>query len=257
MNAAWDQQAWTLSKRITGVDNMIEAFDMCRDGWPEGAARVARMRDRINTAHPIGPRLVHWDIAGAYPSVARALAGNPMNMRRLDSSRTRRKPVITIVHHMGGIASVAADTFTNKAAVMAAIIDAIEGADFQVELIAVSLTRGIADEKFAHETAFTVKEAGQPVDIGRLAFGVGHVAAFRRLVFATRSLNHANAPLTNSLGRTLDYAQRPEGVYVLPSLNTCESHFRSETEAETQGLAFFISQLAAQGCPAFPQLEAA
>src|SRR5262245_11707545 len=77
-HTAWMASAWrTTDKRceVTGVRSMAEALNMARAGWPEGASQAARVRDSINAAHPFGPRLVRWSVAGAYPDVARALSG--------------------------------------------------------------------------------------------------------------------------------------------------------------------------------------
>lgn len=252
----WEDTAIGDDRKFTGTSSLQQALKLCRDGWPEGAARVAKLRDKIIASNPIAPRLSRWDVAGAYPSVARALSGNPMNMRRIDSAVTRRRPVLTIVHHMGGSSFIEADTFCNKAAVMAAIIDAIEGAGYSVELIAVSVSAATKNREpgnaFVHETAITVKEAGQSVDIGKLAFAVGHVAMFRRFAFACRTCDDFNKPLGGTLGHTVDYHEIPEGRFILPSLMKCEKHFETEATAATRGLNFFISELQKQGCPAFP-----
>jgi len=253
----WTRDAWDKDFKFNGTYDMEHAIRLCRTGWPEGADKASKLRDKINAANPTGPRLARWDVAGAYPSVARALSGNPMNMRRIDTAALRRKPVLTIVHHMGGNTSILAATFQHKAAVVAAIIDAIESANFQVELIATSLSNQ-ADAHFFHETSFTVKQAGQSADIGKIAFSIGHTSAFRRLVFACRSGDAFNRPLQVTLGATTDYANKPDaGVYVLPSLASCAPMFENEQAAATTGLAFFIRKLQEQDCPAFPRQEAA
>lgn len=249
---AWCTDPWSQDVDFTGTIDMPHAFRLCENGWQEGAEMVSRLRDKIVATAPVGARMTRWDVGGAYPSVPRALAGNPMHMRRIDSSAIKRKPVITIVHHMGGTSNIEAKCFLNKAAVMAALVDVIEATGYQVEILAASVCRE-KSAKLTHETVFTVKEAGQPVDIGRLAFGLGHVAAFRRLVFSVRSLNEFNKPLTSALGTTTDYGERPDGIYVLPSLNTCSDAFRTESRAASHGLKRFIHELHTQGCPAFPE----
>lgn len=245
-------QAWDNASRFRGTRDIGHAIELCRQGWPEGAAQAARLRDKINAANPVRRKLNAWDIGGAYPSVPRALAGNPVHMRSMRN--VQRNRTITLIHHMGAPAGIEPSAMCNKAAVMAAIVDAVESADFQVELIGVSLVNA---GRFYHETAFTVKDAGAPMDIGRMAFALGHVSMLRRLIFACRSGEAFNHPIHGNMGATSEYSEAPNGAYILPSIRHCEGHFGTEELAATSGLRFFIDALAKQGCPAFPQQEAA
>lgn len=252
----WTKGAWDPTReRFFGSANMGRALEMCRAGWPEGAARVERLRDRIIARHPTGPRIVKWDVAGAVPSVARALAGNPLNMRRIDSARLRRKPVLTLVSDVANNANIEAVAITNRAAVVAAIVDVIEAQGFACQVLVSCSSR---TGKVGHQTACVVKESGVPVDIGRMAFGLGHVAMFRRLCWAAFTADEFTRPLGNSLG--VSNAINPDkanarGVYVLPSTESNERAFSSELAAEKFGLAHLIDSLRSQGCPAIPAAE--
>lgn len=244
-----EHDAYMAASSFNGGVSQADALRMVRDGWPEGAARVARLRDRIVANRPLGPRMARWDVAGAYPSVPRALSGNPLNMRRIDTTRTRRKPVVTLVNHMGGLADVDADCFTNKAAVVAAIVDVIEAAGYSVNLLGVSLAH--ANGHLA-ATVVQVKEPGAAVDIARIAFALGHVAMFRQVVFGLRFSDRANARMEGS-GSTADFPKdnvAPD-VFILPSMNSNADKFATEDKAATDGLAYFIGELVKQGCPAF------
>lgn len=251
---AWENTAWDAPITFAGNRDMPTTFRMVREGWPEGAAKIARMRDKIIVENPQRHEYARWYVAGAYPSVPRAVAGNPQHMRRKSFADTHKRPVITIAHHCGGTISVKPDTFSNKAAVVAAIIDVIEDSGYSVELIACSASANHATPisvAFVHETAVVVKRAGDSVDIGRMAFAIGHSGFFRRLVFACRGIDPFNKPLGSSLGVTCDYPEIPTGLYVLPSLNTCEDKFSTEQAAVTTGLNFYLDTLARQGCPCF------
>src|ERR1700692_1347591 len=58
----WNTSAWTNDKEFTGSRSMGEAVQMAKDGWPEGADRVAKLRDKINAAHPQAKRFAKWDV---------------------------------------------------------------------------------------------------------------------------------------------------------------------------------------------------
>jgi hypothetical protein len=253
-NDCWSKSAWTNGEKFTGTKDMASAVAMCRNGWSEGATRAARLRDKINAANPMGPRVVKWDVAGSVASVPRALAGNPLNMRRIDSTRLRRKPVLTLLSDMSCNGGVAADAITNRAAVVAAIIDSIESAGFACEVVAFNCS---SESSIAQVTAATVKESGAPADIGRLAFSLGHASFFRRISWAAFTCDSFTKDLGVGLGHATALDQdeaNQRGVYILPSAGANESVFATEDNAATRGLDFLIAALRKQDCPAFPKL---
>lgn len=234
-----------------GTRNRHEALRLARDGWPEGAERVAKLRDKINAQNPTGPRLVRYDVAGAYPIVARAIAGNPMSMKRYDTARLRRKPVITIVSHMSTSWNTPAANFIRRAGVVAAIIDVVESAGYACHVLA---SGGAEKNNKSWRMGFTLKESFQPVDIDRVAFGVGHPSMYRRIGFCLAYSEMLMEPLGTGLGRSNESAKYPDlaeqQVYVLPFF---ADDFSSDERAETIGLNRLLQHLAAQGCPAFLQ----
>lgn len=254
---AWgDSSHWKNgNEKFSGVKSMNAAIKLCRDGWPDGANRAARLRDKIAAAHPIQRKLASWGVAGAYPSVARALAGNPLAMRQFDNRESRRRPVLTLVSDFACNAGVGGNAITNRAAVVAAIVDSVEASGFACHVVAFEASRG---GDCVQLCAATVKESDQSADIGRLAFALGHAAMFRRLCWATITEDSWIEGLGYGLGTALalDFTSVPD-VYCLPSANTSESYFRSEDIAATQGLDFLVESLRKQGCPAFPQRDAA
>ncbi len=254
---------WTeIGRKNDGADQSFfgnvsykQACDMVLNGWADGARKAEAIRDKINANNPTGPRMVKYDVAGALPNVARACAGNPMNMRRYDSAKLRKRPVITLVSHYGANASVDASNMLRRAAVVAAVVDAIELAGYSVRLIAFCVSDD-EDEKLSAETAITMKEAGQHMDLARVAFGLGHPAMLRRLTFAWRCSTAMLKPMGSSLGRTKydGLSVTEPGSYLIPAIAKLgESHFATDAIAADAGLRAIIGDLKRQGCPAFTE----
>ena len=231
-----------------------EAYKMSLAGWPEGAERVAKLRDRINAAHPTMRAPSRWGVAGAIPSVPRYLAGNPQHMKMIDVAKARRKPIITLIANIGANCGVAASAITNRAAVYAAIVDAIESAGFACHVVAVNSTRS---GNLTVTCAATIKESHMQADIGRIAYGLGHVSYLRRLNFGCKGGDRFCQPLGHGLGMPINTPTKDldAGTYVLPSMNGLEGKFISEDDAATVGLDHMLGVLRQQGCPAFPTEE--
>jgi len=248
---------------FTGTETWAAAVALARDGWREGAERVARLRDKINAANPTGPRMVRYGVAGAYPVVARAVAGNPMNMRSIDTARIRRRPVVTLISDVCASGNVSKDVITRRAAATAAIVDAVEAAGFSCEVVAFARVKAGGKSNFAGHVMVTVKEAGQPVDVARLAYGLGHASMFRRQMFLAFGMDTVNTPLGQCLGYPEAIAPHEvePGAFIVPGFgmgkNDKTALFTTDDSTATRGLAWLVAGLAEQGCPAFETERAA
>jgi hypothetical protein len=258
---AWSDAGWSGDKDFCGTEDMDEALRLSQNGWKEGVAGIERLRTKILAMNPTHPKIKKYSIAGSYPDVARAVSGNPMNMRTLDSAKSRRRPVITLLSNMSANCNVAKESITNRASVVAAIIDQIEAAGYACEVVAIAPTAGSTwDGKPGYSacTSVMVKRSNQAVDLGRLSFGMGHAAMFRRMVFADWGSSQPNA---EGLGRGLGYGHNIKdefvdelnfkNIYVLPSAEENSSKFQTEDIAAIDGLKLIVDSLKEQECPAF------
>lgn len=265
---AWHKAGWrTGDAEWSGSKSMDETLKMARDGWKEGADQVERLRAKIEASTPQAPRMIRYGIAGVNPSVPRAVAGNLFNMRVPDQSRSRKRPVITIVSNMAANCGVSAHQITNRAAAVAAIIDKIESVGYACEVISTSTTKGGgwwggSDNDYTAATSVVVKRSDQPVDTMRLAFGLGHSSLFRRMVFADWGVEPtAQNGLGEGLGRHCDmFIPKDEdhdikGVYTLSSAEQNGCYFDTEERSMVDGLNYLMGQLKEQGCPALKNIE--
>jgi hypothetical protein len=240
---------------FSGTETLADAQVLANEGWPEGAARVASLRDRINADHPTMRRLSAYSVAGHYVDVQRYVSGNPAYMRHIRVDVSKRRPVLTLVSDMSANCDVAGTSLTNRAAVVAAIVDAIEAAGFSCHVIAASAVRA-RDADLACMSACTLKAAGETVDTGKLAFGLGHAAMFRRLLWVGYSEDAFTIKLETCLGTALPLAglARPDDTFILAGIDRqTQTKFADENHAATDGLEYLLASLRDQNCPAFNQ----
>lgn len=249
-SSCWYHSAWTNSEKFAGSPDMESAIRMAREGWPEGAERAASLRDKVSVSVPVERRARTFAVAGAFPNVQRAIAGDPANMYRLDSVASRRRPVLTLLSDMCVPATTFAGCLTNRAAVVAAIVDAIESAGFACNIV------GYCSAKLNRvrwATIVNLKDSDQPADIGRLAFGLGHASMFRRLAWVPAVEDRFTQAVGVALGApvALDESSVGEFTYVLPAPT---DDFGTEERAASRGLNALVEALQRQGCPAFPAM---
>lgn len=169
-------RAWDLEAGWEG------AMQLARTGWAEGAAAIQEAA-MAATGRPVTDREPHWgfDVAGDLPDVGRFMAGVPDNMRRRRKT-VGRAPIVTIALGVGTSGSTSGLAMANYGAALAALIDRLEAGGRRVELYAISaVTQG---KRIA--ISVRLKGAEEPLDLAALAFGVGHPAMLRRIIFAAR-----------------------------------------------------------------------
>lgn len=264
-NKAWCNAGWRKGEKdFFGTRNMQEAMDILNKGWKQGAEKVEKLRNRIIAQNPMGPRMVKYGMAGAVPSVPRAVAGNILNMKNPDNALTKKKPIITLMADMGASCNISPDTISNKAAVIAVLVDQIEAKGFSCEVVGTSLSKGYGSSKigdrFNSAITVRVKESHQPADIARIAYAIGHASFFRRFVFADKGLEPiCKDGLGHGLGYSGDFQRdkfmKDKNIFFLPSLQNVSEKFKTEELAATDGLDYLLYHLKGQGCPAFKDVE--
>lgn len=246
-----DNTGWSGSESFTKTASMAEARTLARDGWRDGAERARKLRDGITATIPQAPRLVRYDVAGTVPNVARHLAGNPMTMRRPAPADTAARPILTIVARFSASATVPASTMENQAAAIAAIVDILEGAGFLCEVIAHSRAIG-RGTTIGAEISTRLKAPGEPLNLGSMAFGLGHPSMLRRLWFAIVGMDSdLRAPVAKkSMG--LPVTEEPTlAAYLTPHV------WQTNRDATAkQCFVAICDALRAQGCPGIPDAEA-
>lgn len=246
---AWERGSNMVSFSLTKT--MTEALKLAREGWEEGAERARPLLEKIKTARPVRKTLSRWDVAGAVPSVPRYLAGNPMHMKTQAMSASNRQPVLTIVSNWSTPAVVNAKVFEASAVAAAAICDRLEDAGFRVEIIAGRRCASEVGGEKGHiaETFARIKAAEDSLDLARLAFGLGHPSALRRLSFAICSMHPAMRDATiwgQGYASSFDKAERPPGTYSMPANAGVEAKCGTDP---LKTFDYVLAHLKKQGCP--------
>lgn len=254
-DAAWegDDDGWY------GTKTLEEAIELVRSGWKEGVDQVARVQGKVLARYPLQRKPAKYGIVGSVPSVPRAVAGNPLNMQIMDPKKASKRPIITLVSDIAALCNHTGTEMINRAAVVAALIDQIEAAGYCCEVITAAYsTNNWSGAGMRYQAHIMVKESNQPVDIARLAFGLGHAGMFRRLIFAEKGIHQFNKDLGGGLGCTqkmkvgsdVQKSLANKNMYVIPSIQgtTC---FETEEKAETEGVEYILKALRAQKFPVF------
>lgn len=251
---AWTDSAWAIGdKAWYGTDTLEEAVDLARNGWKEGVNKAQSLLNRIKAEHPIQLKPKRYGIAGTHPDVPRAISGNPLNMHQKDDAAGKRK-IITLLSEMGASCGHGPEEFVNRAAVVAALIDAIEASGYACDVITYS--NAISCDNHTSLHSCIVKNSNQPVDIARLAFGLGHPGMFRRFAFVEKC-SEENKNLGYGLGYTKKLEEmygisefKEKNIFILRGINDTKV-FKTEESAKTEGVKYIIDYLKEQGFPLY------
>jgi len=252
---AWHDSAWSKDDDdFYGTKTLSEAIDLALKGWPEGADKAQKVMDQIIALNPIQLKQVKYGIVGAVPNVPKAVSGNPLNMKIPDLTKASKRPIITLLSDIGAHCGVGSNEFLNRAAVVAALVDRIEAAGYCCDIIGFGVSKSgfWGSDNLVSQVSVLAKNSNQPVDLGRLAYCLGHTAMFRRLMFAEWGGDKFNKGLTHSLGSHFEHKKellKEKKIYVLD--NAENGLFSSEKQAISKGLPFFINSLKEQGLDIF------
>lgn len=187
--------AWTAprqskggSRDFTKTATFAEAAGLARHGWPDGRGRMVRGVEAV-AASPAFERAaaILMDVAGAYPVAALAAAGDPACMVSLAPVSERARPIVRIAVSGSVSYNYSADEIFHYGAALLGVIDALETAEFRVELSVIFPAKARNGDKSA--VSVRIKDAPDALDLDRAAFCLAHASTLRRLVFGVIEAN--------------------------------------------------------------------
>ena len=254
---AWHPGGWdSHDVGWSGTKDMEEALHLAAGNWTQGRELIDKVTSAVKLMYPVRKEPVKYGIIGSVPSVPRAVAGDPLNMIKPVQDRSKRRQTITLISDMSANWTVNSKNFVARAAVLAALIDNIETMGYSCEVIACAHSKSYRAGNITVCTCIVVKESHQPLDLARVAFGLGHPAMFRRMIFADWGGNKENEHLGHGLGSIskmeLSDQQSEKHIYHIPNLDGRARHyFQNEETAIKHGIHLFVEALAIQKCPCF------
>lgn len=175
-----------------GTQTFEQAVDLARKGWPEGAARIAKLRatlDRVvRKAIDAKSAQLQWAVTGDFVDIGRVLSGEPESFGSFVEAEASQSSarVIKLVGNVSARAGVETPSIFSAGAAVAAAVDILESLGHRVELwLGSGSANCVSGKKLT--VLVKVKEASQPIDLDRVAFCLAHNACLRRLFF---SLEH-------------------------------------------------------------------
>jgi hypothetical protein len=198
-----------------GTKSIKEAEGLLAKGWPDGAARIARLRDKLNVvvreAAASRVRDTVWGVEGEWCDVGRIAIGEPECCARVDSEgdgETGR--VVTLRYNAAVSGSVSTTAIEARGVAVLAAVDLIEASGVRCEVIYSQGSRGMGPNL---ECNVVVKAADTPVDLDRLAFVLVHPSFFRRIGFAFLE-GHGHKPSGTYPAPLSDVGKRPGTVEI-------------------------------------------
>jgi hypothetical protein len=221
--AVWDQKSsrdkrgyeWTLGASYE------DALKLASDGWPEGVRKLSALAATV-------PNGVEWfqehDVAGHYPDVPRALAGDPFNMITRGKAH-KPKPSMTLVVSYGANCDISGEAMWNYGAAVVALVDRLESRHVRCEVLSVWNTELRGRKRRRGSMAVTLKRAEEVLDLSALAFGLAHPAMLRRIGLALLERSPADQEdygygVSASQIQPADLINLPEGALLVGGIGS-------------------------------------
>lgn len=233
----------------SGSESWDAMVDTVKRGWVDGRASVASGLKHLfasDSARIANGASVDYDVAGAYPDVPMALAGEMEHMINLGDD-VGAKPIVRLAISLGANCSVSSSAIMNRGAAVCALVDEIEGAGNSCEIHAV-WTNTCGRAKAVYSVG--VKRAGEVLPIDEIAFCLGHTSMLRRVFFSMME-RHKFAEkhgYEDSYGRSveLDGYDWPNDCIYLAGINSDPSSYGTPESAMAKVRKLYEAQAKAK-----------
>lgn len=190
-----------------GTRSFADAVRIAKNGWPEGRAKLLSNLDAakfLQTNATI--RAESLDVAGSFPLVPAAVAGDPLNMFTIGLERAKTRPIFRFIVSMSVSGGVSAEVITNRGAAILSWVDRLENEGARCEVVftmAAEKSYGSGRLK-KWSLSFVAKRADEPLELDRMAFIIAHPSMLRRICFACYELHEDMKHFAVSYGTPSD-----------------------------------------------------
>lgn len=176
-----------LNANYFGTASFEESVEMALyRGWPEGVRRMSELRAQI-IPKQMPYKATNFDIAGMYPMIPIALAGDPASMVVFDAENTVARPIIKLGVDVCCPYWVQSESIMIHGINILSMCDDLEARGYSVQLDIIMLAEPnflYSGPKKKLECRVSFKRAGMPLDPNRAAFALAHSSVLRRFMFA-------------------------------------------------------------------------
>lgn len=195
----------------SGSVDFQQAVLLAEYGWPEGRDLLTQVSLDM---HPENVKVQEHvkeivDVAGAYPIVPMAVAGDPAHMVDIQAQEVSSK-IIEVAVSISHPAHIEPEALTANGAAVCSYIDALEAAGWRCEVVIYLDSK--ADNNI-YRLRIAIKRAEEMLDLDRMVFALAHPGMLRKLCFRCMEI-HKNLEQSHSLGYGRPATERPEGCQV-------------------------------------------
>lgn len=195
-----------------------EALKLAREGWKEGRENLTRELDAANILNLSATvRAEKLDVAGSFPLVPAAVAGDPLNMFTIGLERAKTRPIFRFIVNLSTSATVSGSYITNRGAAVLSWVDKLENDGARCEIIVIWASKCGVKAPNNQLLWVPVKRADEPLDVDRMAFVLTHPSMLRRICFAATErhpeLKHFNVGYGAPSDDIHDSLKIPHSIY--------------------------------------------
>lgn len=234
-----------------GTRNWRDAVKLAVNGWEEGALLAEKFSSQFLdvVASLLKIDDYFYDVNGQDFDLDRVLIGEPECWLQTEQIEVKAPAnhTLRVAVNIGASAMVPASVLVRKGAATIALVRLLEKTRRSVEIVAFSnaqremfdFNKPVMGSEFCN-VSVTLKNAGEDVDLSKLAFGLAHPSMLRRLMFAVRERTWVNLP--SNYGFSTDYLKPECDIYVGAS-----SAFNAAFETEEGAEQWILAELTKQG----------
>jgi hypothetical protein len=169
------------------VGSLTEAVDLGLYGWRDGEKLMEEKIAQAFIVQRLFPRKsAGVDVAGAYPFVPAAVAGDPLCMVTPTDESVKTKPIVRIIVNVAVSGNVPREVIYARGGAILAWVDELESSGYRCEIVIIEsgLFGSKGDKPKGIVFMATGKTPEEPLDIDRMGYLLCHPSVQRRIFFS-------------------------------------------------------------------------
>jgi len=183
----WKRTASQKESSWSGV-SFDEAIKLAKHGWREGADKIRKAYANLPAPTLSAGQAWRNDYFGEQIDMSRFASGEDACFRTRNGNNRGRAKLVRLLVPMAYPCHTEAKEVINRGSAIISVVEALEMTRRTVELVASFSTTSDSDRDpesgFHMNHCVVIKQAGQSLDIPRLAFFLAHTSSLRRIGFA-------------------------------------------------------------------------
>ena len=170
-----------------GNVSLLDACELARNGWSTGLKRTVGHVASVTDGKREQTKSIGWQAStsGAFPNIGAFLSGHPLCMQQIAPGTGMQGTVYRLTVVLAQSSSTSSDKMHMWGSALCVLVQTLQrrGVNLEIQISMDTYRKSVGGKRHMFAIRARVKDANQPLDMGRLSYLFGHASSLRRIAF--------------------------------------------------------------------------